>query len=492
MTFVLEAPSCRARQRAAPLISRLLVLPLFLAVLLLPAAAGALTREEARHLLVRGGFAAEPAEIATLEPLSRAQAVERLLREAGNAARTPAPAWTVGWTPPRLRDLSSEERRLLRRQNRERGLELKGWWMREMATSPAPLTEVMTLFWHNHFTSSLRKVKAPVLLYRQNVLFREEALGNFARLLHAVARDPAMLVYLDGARSRKDAPNENFARELFELFTLGEGHYREADVKDAARAFTGWSLERRSGTFHLRKGWHDGGDKMVLGHRGRFDGEDVIALLLDRPRTAAFVVEKLWRAFVSETPEPAEVQRLAKLFREAGYEIKPLLAAVFTSEAFWAPENRGRLIKSPVDLLVGTVRLFDLPVEDYADLARLSRRLGQDLFDPPNVKGWPGGSDWITTASLLDRQALLARVTGGKARAAMQNSAMQDAPSTGGAGRARLFDAWVEGLPGEWQSAESVSLLLLAVPAVDLEILDLRASGAQVRQLLRDPAYQVK
>ncbi len=492
MKFVLEAPSCRARQQAAPPTLLHFVLPLFLAVLLLPSAAGALTREEARHLLVRSGFAAEPAEIAAFEPLSRTEAVERLLREAGSEARAPAPPWTVGWRPPRLEDLSSEERRLLRRQNRERGLELKGWWMREMATSPAPLTEVMTLFWHNHFTSSLRKVKAPVLLYRQNVLFRKEALGNFARLLHAVARDPAMLVYLDGARSKKDAPNENFARELFELFTLGEGHFGEADVKDAARAFTGWSLDRQSGAFHLREGWHDGGEKTVLGQRGRFDGEDVIALLLDHPRTAAFVVEKLWRTFVSETPEPAEVQRLARLFREAGYEIKPLLAAIFTSDAFWAAENRGRLIKSPVDLLVGTLRLFDLPVEDYGDLARLSRRLGQDLFDPPNVKGWPGGSDWITTASLLDRQALLARVTGGKARATMQRSAMQDASSTGRAGRARLFDAWVDGLPATWQSAESVSLLLLAVPAVDVEVLDLRASGAQVRQLLSDPAYQVK
>lgn len=467
--------------------------PLLLAMLWFPAAAVALSPAEARHLLVRSGFSANPAEIEALAPLSRAAAIDQILRGARTAAVTPPPAWTDGWVPPQIKALSPEERRSLRRLNRERGLDLKGWWMAEMATSPSPLSEVMTLFWHNHFTSSLRKVKAPVLLYRQNRLLRQDALGNFGRLLHAVARDPAMLIYLDGARSRKGAANENFPRELFELFTLGEGHYQEADVKEAARAFTGWSVDRKTGRFVFREQWHDAGGKIVLGHSGRLDGDAVIRILLDHPRTAVFVVEKLWRHFISETPDGAEVARLAAVFRAAGYEIKPLLAALFASDAFWAPQNRGRLIKSPVDFIVGTVRLFDLPVEDYEDLARLSRRLGQDLFDPPNVKGWPGGTQWIVSASLLDRQALTERITGGKSRAEARSVAMKDGGMRKGkARRALRFDAWLAALPERWQQAEAISLLLLAAPPVDVEILDRRASGAQLRQLLADPAYQLK
>lgn len=465
---------------------------LLLLGLCMPAPAIALSPEEARHLLVRSGFSAKPAEIEALRPLTREAAVDQLLLQTTAVAATPAPSWTEDWTPARMKELSETERQVLRKQTIEWAQQLKAWWLEEMITTPTPLTEVMTLFWHNHFTSSLRKVKAPVLLYRQNALLRREALGNFGRLLHAIARDPAMLVYLDGARSRKDAPNENFARELFELFTLGEGHYQEADLKETARAFTGWSVSRKDGSFTFRRRWHDEGEKAILGKQGDFDGNDVIKILLDHPRTAVFVVEKLWRQFISETPENDEVARLAQLFRNANYEIKPLLAALFTSEAFWAAQNRGRLIKSPVDLVVGTVRLFDLPVKQYADLARLTRRLGQDVFDPPNVKGWPGGTTWITAASLLDRQALLERVTGGTQQAMEQDMAMAPGRNTGKTKRAKLFDNWVDGLPERWQQAQAVTLLLLAVPPVDAPVLDRDASGAQVRQLLGDPAYQLK
>lgn len=453
--------------------------------------ATALSAAEARHLLVRSGTAATPAEIDALVPLSREAAVESILKDAADTAATPSPAWVEGWVPPQMKGLSSEERKLVRRLNRERGLELRAWWIQEMATTPTPITEVMTLFWHNHFTSSLQKVKAPVLLYRQNRLLRREALGNFARLLKAVARDPAMLIYLDGAKSRKDAPNENFARELFELFTLGEGHYRETDIKEAARAFTGWSVNRRTAGFSFRGQWHDDGDKTVLGSSGALDGDDVIETLLDQPQTATFIVEKLWRHFVSEEPDREEVRRLARLFRETGYEIKPLLAALFTSDAFWAPENRGRLIKSPVDYIVGTVRLFNLPVSDYRDLARLSRRLGQDLFNPPNVKGWPGGADWIVAASLLDRQAMAERITGGRQIPGAQAVGM-DRPKKRQAERARHFDGWLASQSADWQWAEAITLLLLPVPPVDVEVLDRKASGALLRQLVLDPAYQLK
>lgn len=437
----------------------------------------ALPAEDARHLLSRSGFGATPAHIAALADLDRAAAVAAILDAA--AARAPAgavtapPPWAADWTPPRSETMSEIERLALQNEIREQGRALKGWWLHEMLATPAPLTEVMTLFWHNHFTSSLTKVQAPALLFRQNALLRRHALGNFAELLHAIARDPAMLLYLDNADSRKEAPNENFAREMMELFTLGEGHYGEADLKDAARSFTGWSVDPDTGVFRFRAAWHDDGGKSLFGQRGQFDGDAVIDLLLARPETAETVVTKLWRQFVSEKPDPAEVRRLAALFRDGGYEIRPLLAALFSTEAFWAPENRGRLVKSPVDLVVGTLRLFALPVEDHRDLAWITHRLGQDIFDPPDVKGWPGGTAWITGATLLDRQAFLARVAGDDARAG-------------------LLDRWVAALPEAWQDAQAATLLLLPIAPVNTEVLDRRLSAAQLRSLLADPAYQLK
>ena len=205
-------------------------------------------------------------------------------------------------------------------------------------------------------------------------------------------------------------PNENFARELLELFTLGEGHYSEADIKDAARAFTGWSVDRETGAFRRPREQHDDGEKTFLGQTGRFDGDDIVAILLRQPRTAETVVEKLWREFVSLKPDPAEVKRLAAILRNGGYEMKPVLRAMFLSPAFRDPANRGALIKSPVDLVVGTVHVLGLPVPEKTQLARMMQGLGQVPFDPPNVKGWPGGESWITTYTLLLRQQYLRRI----------------------------------------------------------------------------------
>src|SRR5512145_1457863 len=374
------------------------------------AAAQSMGAADARHLLARTGFEARLADVDTFARLSRREAVERLLAQGNGAAVTPAPAWVGEWTDSRrVRAMDPDERKLFVREQIERGLELKGWWFSEMARTPAPLAERMTLFWHNHFTSSLQKVRSPALMYRQNVLLRKHALGNFGELLHAVSRDPAMLVYLDSATNRRGQPNENFARELMELFTLGEGKYAEQDIKEAARAFTGWSLDLDTGEFRFRRRQHDDGLKTVLGRTVR-TGDEVLDVLLAQPATAEYVAARLWREFVSPQPQPEELARVAATFRESGYEVRAALRALLRTPAFWAPQNRAALIKSPSDLVVGTMRQFAISVNDPLPFVFLMRALGQDLLSPPNVKGWPGGEAWINSTTLLARKQFLERL----------------------------------------------------------------------------------
>ncbi len=378
----------------------------------LPAAAATLGFDDARHLLNRTGFAANAPEIIEFSTLTRDAAVTRLLGWSGKAPVKPAPEWTQApyEPPPRLTQLSDAGRKDYQRRLISEGRDLKGWWMAQMLTTPSPLTEKMVLFWHNHFTSSLRKVRMPLLMYQQHMTLRRHALGNFRELLQAMARDPAMLVYLDGVANRKGQPNENFARELMELFTLGEGHYTEQDVKEAARAFTGWSIDRDTGEFRFRPAFHDDGMKTVLGVSGAHDGDAVLGILLARPETAEFIVAKLWREFVSAEPDVAEVRRIAGVFRKGGYDIRSALRELLNSDAFYAPRHRAGLVKSPVDVVVGTLRQFRMTVTDPLPYALTVGRLGQDLFAPPNVKGWPGGETWINATTLLSRRQFLETV----------------------------------------------------------------------------------
>lgn len=364
--------------------------------------------EEARHLLNRTSFAADEGQVQEFAGLTREQAVDRLLSSIQTQAQTPPPEWVNEVISLRkIRSMSEEERENFRKRYREYGIELRAWWYQEMLSTPSPFTEKMTLFWHNHFTSSLQKVKAPQFMYHQNVLLRQYALGNFGEMLHAVSKDPAMIVYLDNVSNRKGQPNENFAREVMELFTLGEGHYTEQDVKEAARAFSGWSLDRETGQFRFYPHLHDEGLKTILGQTGNFDGDAVLDILLSKPQTAEFITTKLWREFISPTPNPREVKRMAALFRDSHYDIKTLMRALLTSEDFYAKENRGVLIKSPVEFIVGTLRQFNIQPPDMRPLAFAARQLGQDIFMPPNVKGWPGGESWINSNTLLIRKQLL-------------------------------------------------------------------------------------
>jgi len=377
-------------------------------------AAAALGYDDARHLLNRVGFGATQADVERFAGLTRDQAARKLLADTRTTAVTPPPAWTADSGPlryPRAGEKASEaEKKMFQQEQIREGLQLRGWWVGEMLDTPSPLTERMTLFWHNHFVSSQQKVRLAKLMYRQNVTLRAHAVGNFGELLHAIGRDPAMVIYLDSAQNRKGTPNENFAREVMELFTLGEGSYSEQDVKEAARAFTGWSLDRSTGEFVFRRFIHDSSTKTVLGRAGALDGDQVLDILLAQPQTAEFITRKLWREFVSPDPDEAEVKRIARRFRDAHYDIKVALYGLLTAEAFYSADNRGTLVKSPIELVVGTLRQFDLKPGQTLPFAMAAAGMGQNLFSPPNVKGWPGQDTWINSTTLLARKQFLDRV----------------------------------------------------------------------------------
>lgn len=428
--------------------------------------------DDARHLASRAGLDTHPRTVEALGRLDRDEAVELLLKESPGAVVEP-PAWAIAgpWSRKKLLAELGGDKKKLKELRQTRARELKQWWLREMVATPAPLTERMTLFWHNHFTSSLRKVKLPALLYRQNVLLRAEAFGNYRRFVRAIARDPAMLVYLDNFRNFADNPNENFARELLELFTLGEGHYTERDVKEAARALTGWSVNRRTGEFREVPRRHDSGEKRFLGRSGRFDGDDVIDVIFEHPRCAEHLLEKVWREFVSLPLRASRRDELARDFR-ADWEIRPLLRAILTSDEFWSAKNRGTLIKSPVELVVGTVRTLGISIEDASVMAKACRALGQDIFDPPNVKGWEGGPAWIASNTLLRRVQLLARAA--KAPNQLQSP-----------------EKW---LGGAWKGdadEERVRKALLPISPVQA-VAQARTPARLVARLVIDPAYQLK
>jgi len=409
-----------------PLMAALLATAVSIGVQAKPA--DKLNQDDARHLLNRTGFAASAADAQSFTGLSRQQAAERLLADARDVAVTQAPAWVATPIVPasKYRDMTREEREAENRLNIERAFDLREWWFREMLTTPSPLTEKMTLFWHNHFATSQQKVRHTTLMYRQNVLLRKNALGNFGVMLRQMARDPAMLIYLDNANSRREQPNENFAREVMELFTLGEGNYSEQDIKEMARAFTGWSLDRETGEFMFRRGIHDTGVKTIFGKRGNFEGDQALDLLLKRPETAQFVARKLWREFVSPEPNEREVSRLADVFRESGYNISKLMQLMLSSDAFYDAGNRGTLIKSPVEFIVGTLKTFEIRTPNLRPFVLASALLGQNVFTPPNVKGWPGGENWINSATLLGRKQFIDRLFRNEDRAESMMNVMDE------------------------------------------------------------------
>lgn len=361
-----------------------------------------------QHLMWRAGFGPAVEQLDDLSKYTPKQIFKALVKAADkksdyiNVADDYLQGLMMGFEEvgrQQKKELDADERKKVQQKNREGVRNLNMYWLRQMVNTAAQYREKMAFFWHGHFACRNLNV-----FYQQGLLdvIRRNALGNFGTLLKEVSKSAAMLNFLNNQQNKKGHPNENFAREVMELFTLGRGNYSEHDIKEAARAFTGWGSNVK-GEFQFRRFQHDDGTKTVLGKTGEFDGGDVLDILLQQKQTAIYITRKIYRFFVNELEDEAKVSWLADRFYNNNYEIAPLMEDIFTSDWFYNEKNVGSKIKSPVELLVGIQRMLPMQLENEEALMLLQRVLGQLLFYPPNVAGWPGGKNWIDSSSLMMR-----------------------------------------------------------------------------------------
>lgn len=366
-------------------------------------------QSHARHLLVRAGFGGTPKQVAELCAMGPHRAVEFLV----DFQRQPAakPVFDAAPQQPRqpYEAMIRLDRLRLRAANRRKRSDeqqltrLRHWWLRRMIESPRPLQEKMTLWWHGHFAVQQSVVENSYALYRQNQLFREHAAGNFAALLHGIVHDPAMLRYLDNNTNVKGHANENLAREIMELFSMGEGNYSEEDIMEGARALTGYTYDSNTKQFRFVVSRHDTENKTIFGRTGNFAGDDFVDLILQQPFTSQFIARKLFVFLAHENPKDEVVSRLASQLTRHQYDLRPMLKNLFMSEEFYSSETMASQIKSPVQLVIGSLR--DLGIKDvsYATLGSAVAGMGQELFGPPNVKGWEGGRFWVNANRMFVR-----------------------------------------------------------------------------------------
>ncbi|HEY4672571.1 MAG TPA: DUF1800 domain-containing protein [Nitrososphaerales archaeon] len=340
-------------------------------------------REKIAHLFRRAGFGATETELDAYEKKGLDKTITELLNY---------PA-----AEPELEDAISKLNLKMSSL-----ADIQTWWVTRMILTERPLLERMVLFWHGHFATSIRGVNNVSYMLQQNQFFRVNALGDFRDILVGISKDPAMLVWLDSNSNRRGAPNENYGRELLELFSMGIGNYTETDVKETARAFTGWHINRQTGTFVFNSRLHDYDSKTFLGKTGNFDGTDIIDIDVQQPATARFISKKLFSFFAYQDPEPEVIDRLADVYFKNNRSIKAIVEAIFRSEEFYSPKDVFTMVRSPVDLVVSARRLVGGQINLGSMLAAM-RRAGQQLFAPPDVSGWETGMEWISTSRLLER-----------------------------------------------------------------------------------------
>ncbi|PWT97870.1 MAG: DUF1800 domain-containing protein [Bacteroidetes bacterium] len=359
-----------------------------------------------QHLIWRAGFGPKAEDINNYSTLSQKELFKKLLKASSKSpqyidvANNSFDGLMKGLGDAgKLENLTKEQKQEMKKQNKEGIKNLNLSWVDEMINSDGQLREKMAFFWHGHF--ACRNLN----MYFQQLMLdtiRRNALGNFADLLREVSKSSAMLAFLNNQQNKKQHPNENFAREVMELFTMGRGNYSELDVKEAARAFTGWGF-KINGEFVFREQFHDTGTKTFMGKSGNLDGDDILDILLDNKKTSYYITKKIYRFFVNDKPDEQKIIWLADRFYKNNYEIKSLLEDIFTSEWFYAPENIGTKIKSPVELLVGFRRMLPMELANEDVQLLFQKVLGQILFYPPNVAGWPGGKNWIDSSALMVR-----------------------------------------------------------------------------------------
>lgn len=404
-----EKVLAEATAAIAPLVERAAVANATLVGGLKPLAANAWDFAKARHLLWRAGFGGTPEEVAKLHASGLHAAVEQLV----DFQKLPDPACSVDIRLPEPATifehrLTEPERTKLGNERTSRRFQqeaqLRYWWLRRMVETQRPLEEKLALFWHGHFAVNFTKNENPHIMWRQNRLFRDYAAGSYGGLLRGIAQDPAMIAYLDNQVNFKGAGNENLGREILELFSMGEGQgYSEQDLREASRALTGYSYEHATGMFKFIATRHDETPKTIFGRGGNWGGDDLVDMILQQPSTARFIATKLFRYFVHDDPAPETIDRLANVLRVTNYDLAAMLRNLFLSEEFYSARSMASHIKSPAELLVGTLRTVEAKNVDYGGLDGAMQTMGQTLFEPPNVKGWDGGRDWINASRLLVR-----------------------------------------------------------------------------------------
>jgi uncharacterized protein (DUF1800 family) len=368
----------------------------------------------AAHLLRRAGFSGAPDEIARFAAMNAHDAAETLIHFSVPPDDAPS---VMAYPDPRafaFGGMTDMQKRDAARQRRQEAVEnirdLQLWWLGRMLTTSAPLQEKMTFFMHGHFTTAaLQKGVWPNLVLQQNQLFRQYALGNLHDLTLAVSKDPAMLLYLDNAENNKSHPNENYARELMELFTLGIGNYSEEDIRQSARSFTGWTIDRQTGEFIVNPRTHDDGTKTFLSRTGDFDGADIVDILYTQRAAETFWASSLLNAFVYNDPEPELVDAFANVISRNHFELAPVMSMLLRSNIFYSDRAYRALVKSPVEFVIGAHKQMGLGTIMDGTPAALNA-MGQILFYPPNVAGWPGGGNWLTSQMLIARENFVARL----------------------------------------------------------------------------------
>ncbi len=385
------------------------------------------TRRQAAHLFRRAGFAASSEELDKAITQKPSELVSSLVNNRPE-------------TDEYQQEVSDLARSVLATADVKK---LPAWWTYRFLTTNDPLREKTTLFWHGHFATSGDKVTDAKLMFQQNEMLREHALGDFGAMVHEISHDPAMLIYLDSATNRKAHPNENFAREVMELFCLGEGQYTENDIRELSRCFTGWEI--RNGKFRFNRYQHDSGEKSIMGKKGKYGGEEGVKIVLDQKSAPYFIIGKLVRYFVADEPTPSNalLKPLADQFVDGNYQIGPIISKILSSNLFYSEHSVGHKVRSPIEFAVGFLRALNGST-NLNELTNGMSELGQIPFFPPNVKGWDGGRTWINSSTLLARANLIRNLLDRKETRFNQGSLGDFMDHLGAKSPAEIVESWEE------------------------------------------------